>query len=80
MAETVQYIDWSDDSAYEKYLNDGSTAKYGTIEYEVDESDPSPDLHLHIRRDTKSRRDFTLLLSSNQLRALYDKLKEVYGE
>jgi len=78
MATLATYLDWSD-RGFEKY-EVGRGGKFADLDFSVD-GDRSPTVYIHLRRDSKSKRDFTIIVDNDTaLRDLYEALKTAYGE
>lgn len=75
MPQTVEYLDWSD-RGLELYESGSGNVKYAEIDFVVE--DETNNLHINLRRNTKSKRDLTIVISDPK--ALYELLKERFGD
>jgi hypothetical protein len=73
----VEYLDWSD-QGLEKYEG-GHGGSYGNLDFAMDD-EPGGDLFLYLRRDTKKKRDFTLIVPTHLAEKLYELLGEKFGK
>lgn len=70
----TEYIDWSD-VAYERHEAGQGGSKYAELSFWIDEV--TDDLVINLRRDTKKKKDFMLMIDAKEL---YLKLKEHFNE
>lgn len=71
----VEYIDWSD-RGLERHETGQHSSSFGNLDFDLAEFD----LYLHLRRNTKHRRDFTIIIPHYHLKELYENLKELFEE
>lgn len=61
----AEYLNWSD-SAMEKYDTEKSTSSYAELSYWL-EGSVDPNIFINLRRETATRRNFTVIINAKNL-------------
>ncbi len=69
MPTTVEYLDWSD-RGFEKFEAGGDASKFGTVDIANDDNG----LTIHLRRNTKTKRDLTIFVPDGLAELLWEAL------